>query len=195
MKGGTPNDQRTFCRSAIPPRRVPRLHELDPRRVSAAGPALRGRIPSPYGGVAPRWETPDRPPVSRVEELPPPDARRSAVLHPDLPEDLRAPGAPWTLVWHGPEQSASMDRCPLACLAHGPPHPRRCPSPFSDGLGAALRGLSSRRGHRGHAAGEGGANARRRCTTPFAPGYHGFLWIIARSAAMGIPSCVLASQR
>src|SRR5262245_36815121 len=69
------------------------------------------------------------------------------------------------LVWHGPEQSESMDPCPLACLAHGPPHPRRCPSPFSDSLGAALRCLRGRRGHRGHAAGGGGVNARRRRTT------------------------------
>src|SRR5262245_22022362 len=61
MKGGTPNDQRMFCRSASPPRGVPGLHELDARRVSAAGPALRGRLPSPYGGVAPRWETPGPP--------------------------------------------------------------------------------------------------------------------------------------
>src|SRR5437867_2498763 len=61
MKGGTIHSQCTVCRYAVPPRGVPGFHELDARRVSAAGPALRGRIPSPYGGVAPRWETPGPP--------------------------------------------------------------------------------------------------------------------------------------
>ena len=65
-----PYGQCPVCRYAGPPRRVPGLHELNARGVSAAGPALRGRIPSPYGGVASRWDTPDRPPVERVEALP-----------------------------------------------------------------------------------------------------------------------------
>ena len=34
-------------------------------------PALRGRIPSPYGGVVPRWEAADGPPFQRVPELSP----------------------------------------------------------------------------------------------------------------------------
>jgi len=37
------------------------------------------------------------------QQLPPVDARRSAVLHPDLPEDLRPPGGAGTPVRHGPE--------------------------------------------------------------------------------------------
>ena len=41
----------------------------DPRRVSAAGPALRGGVSSAYGHVAPRWETPDRAPVFRLNWL------------------------------------------------------------------------------------------------------------------------------
>src|SRR5215831_6763420 len=69
MKGGTPNGQCTVCRYAVPPRGVPGFHQPDARRVSAAGPALRGRIPSPYGGVVPRWEAADGPPFQHVPEL------------------------------------------------------------------------------------------------------------------------------
>src|SRR2546425_529107 len=62
MKGGTTYGQCTVHRRAVPPNRVPGFHQRDPRRVSAAGPTLRGSVSSAYGGVAPRWETPDRPP-------------------------------------------------------------------------------------------------------------------------------------
>ena len=41
---------------------------------------------------------PHRPPVYGVPELPPADTRRSAVLHPYLPEDLRPPGGAGTPV-------------------------------------------------------------------------------------------------
>src|SRR6266545_1460311 len=66
MKGGTTYGQYTVHRRAGPPHGVLGFHELDPRRVSAAGAALRGRVPRAYGGVAPRWATPDRPPVYRL---------------------------------------------------------------------------------------------------------------------------------
>src|SRR6266702_744171 len=165
MTGGITYGRLTVHRSAVPPDRVPGFDQPDARRISADGPALRGGVPRPDGGVADGWETPDCAPVYRVPKLPPADAGRSAVLHPHLPQDLCTAGGPRTLVRDGPGQSESVDPRPLACLAHGPPHPRRCPSPFSDGLGAALRCLRGRRGHRGHAAGGRGANARRRRTT------------------------------
>jgi hypothetical protein len=44
---------------AVPPHGVPGFHQRDARRVSAAGPTFRGGVPRAYGGVAPRWETPD----------------------------------------------------------------------------------------------------------------------------------------
>ena len=63
LKGGATYGQCTICRSASSLHGVPGFHQPDPRRVSAVGAALRGRLPSPYGGMVPRWQTPDRPPV------------------------------------------------------------------------------------------------------------------------------------
>src|SRR5712692_1223471 len=70
MKGGTPYGRFTIHRRAGPPNGVPGFDQRDSRRVSAAGPALRGGVPSASGGVAPRWETSNRPPVYGVQELP-----------------------------------------------------------------------------------------------------------------------------
>ena len=39
-----------------------------------------------YGGVADGWETPDRASVYRVQQLPPPNTRRSALIHLGLPQ-------------------------------------------------------------------------------------------------------------
>src|SRR6266852_4022202 len=119
MKGGTTYGQCTVHRCAVPPHGVPGFHQLDARRVSAAGPTFRGGVPSAYGGVAPRWEIPDRSPVCRLQELPPADAGRSAVLPAHLLEDLRPPGGARALVRHGPEQSQSMDPHALAGVASG----------------------------------------------------------------------------
>src|SRR5215468_6375392 len=105
MKGGTRNGLLTVHRSAVPPRRVPGFDELNPRRVSAAGPTLRSRVPRVSGDVAPRWKTADGPPVHRIQELSAPDAGRSPVLHSHLPENLCAPGGTRAPVRHGPEQS------------------------------------------------------------------------------------------
>src|SRR5215831_13295587 len=53
LKGGTTYGQCTIPRCAGPSYRVPGFHQPDPRRVSATASALRGRVPSPYGHVAP----------------------------------------------------------------------------------------------------------------------------------------------
>src|SRR5438552_11598735 len=45
----------------------------------AAGPPFRGGVPCAYGGVAPRWETPDGLPVYRRQKLPPAEAGRPVV--------------------------------------------------------------------------------------------------------------------
>src|SRR6266852_4454491 len=92
VTGGTTYGWCTVYRATVPPDGVPGFHQRDPRRVSAAGPALRGRIPSPDGGVADGWEAADRAPVYRLQELPPADAGRSAVLPAHLPQDLCASG-------------------------------------------------------------------------------------------------------
>src|SRR5712691_6930578 len=150
MKGGTPYGRLTVRRSAVPPHGVFGFHQCDPRRVSAAGPALRGGVPRAYGGVAPRWETPDHPPVYRVQELPLSDAGRSVVVHPGLPENLCPPGGARTLVRHGPEQSPSVDARPLARAAGRTVHHRRCSRPLPHGPGAAAWRRGGRRGARGH---------------------------------------------
>src|SRR5712691_9478883 len=155
MKGGTHNGLLTVHRSAVPTHGVPGFHELDPERVSAAGPALRGGVPRTSGGVVPRWEAADGPPVSRLEELSVADPGGSIVVHLGLPENLCAAGGARALVWDGPEQSPSVDPRALACVAGGVAHPRRCPRPFPDRPGPAPRGLGDRRGHGGHAAGRG----------------------------------------
>src|SRR5712691_9194553 len=134
-----PYGEFTVYRRAVPPHRVPGFHQRDPRGVSGPGSAFRGRVPRAYGGVAPRWETPDRPPVYGVRELPTPDAGRSAVLHSYLPENLRPPGGARALVRHGPEQSESVDPRALARAAGGAAYPRRCSGPLPHGPGAAAR--------------------------------------------------------
>src|SRR5712692_10012432 len=100
MKGGTTYGRFTIHRRAGPPNGVPGFDQRDSRRVSAAGPALRGGVPSASGGVAPRWETPDRPPVYGVPALPLRDAGRSAVLPAHLPENLCTSGGARALVRH-----------------------------------------------------------------------------------------------
>src|SRR5712691_1316107 len=101
-KGGTTYGQCTVHRRAGPPNGVPGCDQRDARRVSAAGSALRGGFSSASGGVAPRWETSDRPPVYGVPELPLSYAGRSAVLHSHLSENLCPPGGARALVRHGP---------------------------------------------------------------------------------------------
>src|SRR5262245_3152871 len=128
MQGGITHGQYTVCRSAVSPHGVPGFAELASRRVSGTRPALRGRVPSPYGGVAPRGDTPNCAPVERVPALLPPDPRRSAFVYAGLCEDLRTARGPGTLIRHGPEHSASLDACPPAWAAGGPAHPGRCPT-------------------------------------------------------------------
>src|SRR6266446_5630290 len=62
VTGGTTHGWCTVHRPTVPPDGVPGFHQPDARRVSAAGPALRDRVPNPYGGMADGWETADRTP-------------------------------------------------------------------------------------------------------------------------------------
>jgi hypothetical protein len=66
-------------------------------------PPFEAAFQAHMGSVAPRWETPDRPPVCRLQELPFTHAARSPVFHPHVPEDLQPPSGPRTLVRHGAE--------------------------------------------------------------------------------------------
>src|SRR5919201_6968678 len=107
----------TVHRATVPPHGVPGFHEPDTRRVSAARPALRDRVPNPYGGMADGWETADRTPVYRLQKLPPADTGRPALVHPGLPENLRTPGGARALIRDGPGQSPSVDSRALARAA------------------------------------------------------------------------------
>src|ERR1043166_8261147 len=119
VTGGTTHGWCTVHRAAVPPDGVPGFHEPDARRVSAASPALRGRVPRPDGGVADGWETADCAPVYRLQKLPPPDTGRPALVHPGLPQNLRPPGGARALIRHGPGQSQSVDPCAVAGVARG----------------------------------------------------------------------------
>src|SRR5262244_1839359 len=86
VTGGTTHGWFTVHRRTVPPAGVPGFHQRDARRVSAARPVFRDRVPRPDGGMADGWETADRPPVYRLQKLPPPDTGRPALIHPGLPQ-------------------------------------------------------------------------------------------------------------
>src|SRR5262245_36817135 len=146
MQGGTTAGQCPMHRRAGAPNGVPGWHERDARRVSTAGPALRGVIPRPYGPRASRRKAPDRPPVARVATLSPADTGRAVVLPPHLPENRRSPCGAMSLVWHGTEASEPMDARPRDRVAGGAVYPERCPRPRPHGSGAAARRLGGRCG-------------------------------------------------
>src|SRR5215831_18778768 len=120
----TPSFDSMVHRSTVPPAGVPGFHQLDARRVSAAGPAFRDRVPRPDGGVADGWETADRPPVGRLQKLPSADTRRLALVHLGLLENLLTPGGARALIRDGSGQSESVDPRPVAGVARGAAHPR-----------------------------------------------------------------------
>src|ERR671936_1752144 len=145
----------TVHRATVSPNGVPGFHEPDARRVSAAGPALRDRVLRPDGGLADGWETADRTPVYRLQQLPPADTRRPALVHLGLPENLRPPGGARALIRDGSGQSESVDPRPVAGVARGAARPWRCPRPLPRGPGPASRCLRGRRRYCGRPAGGG----------------------------------------
>ena len=68
---------------------------------------------------------------------------------------LRTPGGARALIRHGPGQSQSVDPCPVAGVARGAAHPRRCPGPLPLGPGPAPRYFRGRCRYRGRPAGGG----------------------------------------
>jgi DDE superfamily endonuclease len=85
----------------------------------------------------------------------PPTPRGPAAVYSGLPEDLCAPGGAGTPVRDGPEQSQSVDSCPLACVASRAPHPWRYPGPFPHSSRATAGCCGGRGGDGGRAAGGG----------------------------------------
>src|SRR6266699_3132344 len=119
--------------------------------------------------MAPRWETPHRPPVERVPELSAADTRRPVVLPAHVPEDVQPSSGPGTLIRHGPEQSQAVDSRALTRAAGGAAPPRCCADSLAGRTGAAARRFGGRRGHGGHAAGRGTrTHGRRTGLPPFA---------------------------
>src|SRR5262249_10326188 len=124
VTGGTTHGWFTVHRSTVPPAGVPGFHQLDARRVSAARPAFRDRVPRPDGGMADGWETADRAPGYRLQKLPPAEPGRPALVHPGLPQNLHTPAGARALIRYGPGQSPSVDPRPVAGVARGAARPR-----------------------------------------------------------------------
>src|SRR5712691_1440171 len=57
VTGGTTHGRCTAHRPTVPSDGVPGFHQPDAQRVSGPRPALRDRVPNPYGGMADGWET------------------------------------------------------------------------------------------------------------------------------------------
>src|SRR3989454_7012618 len=68
VTGGTTHGRCTVHRPTVPSDGVPGFHQPDAQRVSGPRPALRDRVPNPYGGMADGWETADRTPVYRLQK-------------------------------------------------------------------------------------------------------------------------------
>jgi hypothetical protein len=170
VTGGTTHGWFTIYRVAVSPNGIPGFHERDSGRVSAAGPALRDRVPRPDGGMADGWETADRAPGYRRQKLPAPDTGRPAQVCLGRPQNLRTPGGARALIRHGPGQSPSVDPRPVAGVTRGAARPRRGPRPLPIGPGPAPRCLRGRRRYRGRPAGGGahpsGSHPSRRAGLP-----------------------------
>src|SRR4030095_8721342 len=104
VTGGTTHGRCTVHRPTVPRDGVPGFHQPDAQRILAARPALRDRVSSPDVGVADGGETADGTPVYRLQKLSSPDTRRSAVVHPGLPQNLCPSGGARALIRDGPGQ-------------------------------------------------------------------------------------------
>src|SRR5215510_10716059 len=119
--------------------------------------------------LAPRWAAACRPPVHDLYELSVAHARGSAAVYLGLPEDVSSPSGAGTAVRDGPEQSASVDSCPLSGPAGDTAHAGGCAHPVRAGVGAAPRGGRGRGG--GHGRADGGAGHIRSCRGSGTGGY------------------------
>src|SRR5262249_19915122 len=116
-------------------------------------------------------ETADGAPVYRLQKLSSPDTRRSAFVHPGLPQNLCPSGGARALIRDGPGQSQSVDSCPLARAPGGVADSVRCSPPLPHSSGPTPRWRGGRRGH-GHWLAGGGPGgpcpSRRTGLPPFA---------------------------
>ena len=103
------------------------------------------------------WRLDGKPRTARryttYTELSAADARGSAAVYPGLPEDLSPPSGAGAAVRDGPEQSPSVDSCPLGGAAGDAARAGGCSHPVRDGAGAAPRGGRGRGGGHGRADG------------------------------------------
>jgi DDE superfamily endonuclease len=105
------------------------------------------------------WRLDGKPRTARrfmvYKNCPLPTPQDRLFFHSGLPENLCPPGGARAPVWHGPEQSESMDSHAPSCPPRGAPHPGRCPGALLDGPGAAARRLRGGRGIRYRTPGGG----------------------------------------
>src|SRR5687767_4812507 len=112
--------------------------------------------------MAPRWTAAYRPPLHDLHELSVAYARGSAALYPRLPEDVPPPSGAGAAIRDGPEQSPSVDSCPLSGAASDAARPGGCPHPVRAGLDEAPRGGRGQSSGSRHA--DGGALDPHRST-------------------------------
>src|SRR5512132_2655308 len=112
--------------------------------------------------MVPRWTAAYRPPLHDLHELSVADARGSAALYPRLPEDVPPPSGAGAALRDGPEQSPSVDSCPLSSAARDAARPEGCPHPVGAGVSPAPRGGRGPGSRLGHA--DGGALDPHRST-------------------------------
>jgi hypothetical protein len=138
-------------------------------------PPFGGRVPGPYGPLAPRWEATPRAPVHHRPELSAADPRGSAALSSGLSEDLPPPSGAGAALRDGSKQSPSVDSPPLRRPAGDTARAGGCPGPVLDRVGRAPRDGRGRRGGPGCADGgttDSGRSARARTGARLPPFGH-----------------------
>ena len=170
VTGGTPHDWVTVHRAAVPPAGVPGVPAPATRRVSAAGPALRGRLPRPAGGGAEGWDTADGAPVARLHPRSAPAPGSAAGVPPHLPPTLCPPGGARARLREGAGDRPPGAAWPPPWAAGGPPGPWRGPGRRPGRPRPAPGGLGGGRGDQRRTRSGGAAAPRQRAGGP--PGAH-----------------------
>src|SRR5215475_15228783 len=123
MSGGHGHGHVTVRRSPDAPNRGARCDPSHRARMAAVGPLLGGRLPGPYGPLAPRWEAPHRAPVPDGPARSVANPRGARAVDRGLPEDLSPPRRAGTARRPGSAASPAV----AAWAPGGPARDAACP--------------------------------------------------------------------